>query len=295
MAEIKPMLLKEELYSEGIFNQYKDWICQIKENGVFSIIHIKDNKIVGIRNRSNNPIFYLYPELEDIKFKFKEGILIAEIAVFRDIYIDIETGRELTTEDMSNLPRGAIKITKSSFYGDRYRGIPGIDQRRSRKVDADNSVTIVAHDILKLDNQVTINLPYHKRYELLCQNIEDTDKIKIAKNYKINELWDKVVKENLEGMVMKNPNVGYQLGIRSNDYIKVKNYKDTEVVVENTEENPKGIKIFGTSTINGETIKIECQMGGNFNINVGETIKVTYLDICNRRLIQPHIKNGNAN
>ena len=258
MAEIKAMKLKEKLYDEGIFDEYKGYYSQIKENGVFGILHIKGNKIVGIRNRTNNPIFYLYPEFEDVKFKFNEGILVAEIVVFKN--------------------------GKSVFYG-------GIDQRRSRKDDKENMVTAVVHDILKLEKQITINLPYSKRYELLSQNIGDEDRVRIFKNYDIRELWDKVIKENLEGMVLKNPKANYQLGIRSADYVKVKNYKETEVLIEDTEENEKGIKIFGTTTIGGETLKVDCQFQ-NGGVNIGETVKVRYLDIFNGRLIQPTKSNG---
>ena len=185
----------------------------------------------------------------------------------------------------------AIKIMKSSFYGDKEKGIPGIDQRRSRKEDKENMVTIVVHDILKLEKQITINFPYNKRYELISQNVDGENKVRIAENYDIKVLWNKVIKENLEGMVLKNPKASYQLGIRSADYIKVKNYKETEVLVEDTEENEKGIKIFGTATIGNDTLKVECQFQ-NGGVNIGETVKVRYLDIYNGRLIQPTKVNG---
>ena len=254
MAELKPMLLSEIFFKDGVFEQYKWHIAQVKENGVYAMIHIKNHKIVGIRNRNNNPIFYLYPELENVVFSFNDGILISEICVF--------------------------KWGKSVFYG-------GIDARRTRKHDKNNPVTAIIHDILKIDSKVTINLPYKERYAIIKQNVANSEFIMVAENYEPEELWKMVIKQNYEGLVIKNPMASYHLGLRSQDYIKCKNYKTIEIEVEGVEENLKGTKVIGRTDINGENIEVECQIQNQFNIIKGQKIPIKYLDIVGRRLIQP--------
>lgn len=260
---IEPMLLEEV---EGKEILEKPWIFQIKENGVRAIIHVKDHKIVGIRNRSNNPILYCFPELKNIVFDCDTAILDAEIVVFKN--------------------------GKTIFY-------KGIDQRRSSpdaKKLRECPATIVLFDIIQFEQEVLINKPYKDRLALL-------DKFKYSKGMSqaayeslvqvvrtSNDgvaLWEKVVRENHEGLVAKDPNAIYELGKRSKQYIKVKNYKYVDVIVERTEPNPKGTKIFANVLIDDIPIQVECQQAGAFNIGVGDTIRVKYLDIVNDRLIQP--------
>lgn len=254
MTEFKPMLLSEHFYKDGIFDQYDGWIAQIKENGVYAVIHVKNHKIVGIRNRENNPIFHLYPELENIQFQFNEAMLIAEICVFKD--------------------------GKSVFYG-------GIDQRRTRKHDKNHAVTAIIHDILKIDGRIVITQPYIQRYAIIKEKVANHGFIRVAECFNPKELWSLVIKRDLEGLVLKNPKACYQIGVRSNDYIKVKNYKFVEVIVDDVEENPKGVKIIGRSDVNGENIEVECQLGGVFNAVKGQKVPIKYLDIVGKRLIQP--------
>lgn len=253
MAKVEPMLLNET-YDKEILKDDSKWF-QIKENGVRAIVHVKDGKIIGIRNRTNNPILYQFPELREIKFPFDTAILDGEICVF-----DGE---------------------RSVFYG-------GIDKRRS----APNEKTLnmyparlVVFDVLKMEDEVLVMKPYKYRYETIARKAGTfQDKhFKLALNYNGQELWDRVVKENLEGVVIKNPMAMYELGKRSSNFIKLKNYKTADVIVEKTEPNEKGTKIYGKL---GE-IEVECQLAGVFDVEIGSAQTIKYLDISGNKLIQP--------
>lgn len=250
---LKPMLLTE-VWEKSILEDTSKML-QIKENGIRSIIHVKNKRIVGIRNRSNNPILYLFPELREIDFPFERAILDAEICVFKN--------------------------GKSVFYG-------GIDKRRSipsEKILKEYPATIVVFDVVLIDQENLLMKPYEYRYKKL-EVLKVNDGLKVAKNFK-KDIWDRVVKENLEGVVIKNPKAVYSSGKRSPDYLKLKNYKITDVIVEATEQNDKGTKVFGKANIKGEQIQVECQIGGVFDIELGTTQTIKYLDIYEGRLIQP--------
>lgn len=264
--EISPMLLTEveddmTLIKYQSTGPHNTKLYQEKHNGVRAIIHVKDHKIVGIRGRSNNPLLYCYPELKEEKFLWDTAILDAEIVVLKD--------------------------GKSVFYG-------GIDQRRTTPTTAklrDYPVSVIVFDAIQLENDVLINKPYKERLGLLQGyrwGGELGGRIHLVETTSDGEaLWNKVILENREGIVVKDPNGIYELGKRSKQYIKIKNYKYVDVTVDKTEPNPKGTKIFSTVEIDGKTINVECQQAGAFSIMPGDIVRVKYLDIVGERLIQP--------
>lgn len=256
--EIEPMLLEEVEDMSLLDNPNK--IFQEKHNGTRAIIHIKGGKIVGIRGRSNNPLLFCYPELKEVQFSFDTAILDGEVCVFKE--------------------------GKSVFYG-------GIDQRRSSPTAAklrDYPVTLIVFDAIQFEDQVLVYKPYSERLNILELNIGLTysNRCRVVESTQDGRtLWNKMVTDNREGVVVKEPKGIYELGKRSKQFLKLKNYKLVDVVVENTEVNEKGTKIFATTDIGGKAIKVEAQQAGMFNIHVGDTIRVKYLDVVGERLIQP--------
>lgn len=262
MVEIKPMLLTEIKLAKEDLTKYKGWYVQEKHNGVRSIIHIKNHRIVGVRSRTDKPTLYLYPELKDVIIpEVETGILDSEICVFKN--------------------------DKSVFYG-------GIDKRRSRDTARTKElpVKIIVFDVIFWNGQVCLQKPYRERYTLISQ-IKPQERVEVVVNKEIVEIsdlegfWDMIKQQDREGMVLKNPMAIYELGGRSKQNIKVKNYKQVDVVVESTEQNEKGTKIFGKVVIKGQEIEVEAQIGGK-DVPIGSTQTITYLDIYNNRLIQPH-------
>jgi len=249
-------MLLTETWDKSILNDTTKWF-QIKENGVRAWVHIKDGKIVGIRNRSNHPILYCFPELKNASFPFKVAILDCEIVVF--------------------------KKGKSVFYG-------GIDKRRSepsQSILKEYPATIVVFDALHINGETLIMKPYKYRYEKLS-GIIMSDYVMVAENYfNGQELWGKVVNENLEGVVIKNPNSIYEVGKRSTQQLKYKNYKLAEIKVNKTEPNEKGTKVYAKTVIEGKEVEVEVQLGGIFDVENGTTHWIKYLDIYGNRLVQP--------
>ena len=141
---------------------------------------------------------------------------------------------------------------------------------------------------------------YQKRYGELKASFSDNQFFKVAELIdNPAEYWkDKVVAENREGLVIKNPKALYEFDTRSKQYLKLKNYKEVEVVVDSLESNKAGTKIYGNAVICGNQIDVECQFGGIDDLQVGQKVPVQYLDIVGKRLIQPHKmkgwKNGNS-
>lgn len=254
--QIEPMLLTE-VEDKSILEK-PGWIYQQKYNGVRAIIHVKDHKIVGIRGRSNNPLLFCFPEFKDIIFPFESAILDGEIIV--------------------------EKNGQSIYYG-------GIDHRRTAPTPArlkEFPATIIVFDIIQLVGEPLIYRPYHERLHLIEQSILPTEHIRCIESTPDGKiLWDKIVAEDREGVVCRDPMGLYELGKRSHQVIKAKNYKHVDVKVEKTEPNAKGTKIYAHTSINGGDVVVECQRGGCFDIHEGDIVRVKYLDIVGGRLVQP--------
>jgi len=254
--EQKHMLL-EETYDKSVL-EGQNKCYQPKINGERAFVHVKNHKVVGIRNRSNAPVLYRFPELREIEFLFHTGILDCEIAIFKN--------------------------GKSIFYG-------GIDQRRSepsQKTLKELPVTIVVFDALKIDDEVLMNKPYKYRLEKIKSIIQENDKIKVIESFENGkELWNRVVEQDLEGVVIKSLSGIYQMDKRVD--LKMKNYKFTDVIVEKTEPNSKGVKIFGKTTINGKTIEVECQIPLMTDIEIGSVQTIKYLEFIGEKISQPTI------
>lgn len=261
MATVECMLLSEVTDKSVLDDNTKQY--QIKENGVRAFVHVKDSKIVGIRGRSGGPLTYMFPELRGAKLNCDTAILDCEVCVFDD------NGR-------------------SVYY-------KGIDQRRSTPSEAklkQYPVTLVVFDVIYLNGKSLLTEPYWKRYRHL-EGISASDNIKVSKGYSDGrKLWEKIVSENHEGLVIKNPDAIYDPGKYSKEYIKLKNYKPADVTVDHAESNPKGCKIFGKSIVDGQVIDVEVQIHGVQDVQPGEVYKIKYLDIIGNKFIQPTINNG---
>lgn len=189
---VKPMLLSE---SDSI--PKKNFIYELKYDGMRALIYI-DSKNLKIFNRHEKDITYLFPEFKEItKLVSKKCILDGEIICVKDGKPDFSK-----LQNRIHLKNNK-KILSQSMW---------------------NRATFICFDILFYDKNVCL-LPLYKRKKLL-ETIDDNDifvKSKIF--YDGNKLFKNIKKFDLEGIVCKNVNSKYIVNSRSDEWIKVKNYK----------------------------------------------------------------------
>jgi bifunctional non-homologous end joining protein LigD len=265
MSEIKPMLLTEMEFTPDVWAKFGTWLFQEKENGIRAIGHFKNGKMTSMRGRRNNTLLHLFPEFTQLKLNEEcDAILDGEVIV-------------------------ADEKGRSMFYG-------GINQR-DKKLHPENvpkfPITFVVFDVLYLKGQVVVDKPYSERLALIQTLFSDTANMRVVKNIENpKEYWEnKVVKENREGLVIKNPNGKYEVDTRSKNNLKLKFYKIAQVIVDALENNPKGVKVSG-HTADGLLAEVQWSSSGFENIKIGDTIPVEYLDVVNNKMVQPHKVKG---
>ena len=180
-----------------------------------------------------------------------------------------------------------VQLSKNGkdFY---YQGIDGRRSLPSKKTLEELPAKFVVFDALKINGENLLMKSYKYRLEKLQSTLKNLPTVELIETFTDGRaLWERVIKEDWEGLTCKNPMAAYELGKRSKDSIKKKNYKFVDVKVEKTEPNSHGIKIFGKGIIQDKEIDIEAQMAGIFDIAVGDIRKVKYLDFTGTKIIQP--------
>lgn len=195
-----PMLLEE---IDKPFDS-DDYIFEIKFDGFRAIIFASPRE-VKIQSRNKHDITYLYPELQSIKKFVKKNVIF--------------DGEIISTED----------------------GVPSFSklQKRSRlkkqsQIDYESEndhVTFIAFDIL-YENKDLTEFPLLERKEYL-NKYQDTEYFVKSKaiECKGKELFKKVKKLDLEGIVAKKKNGTYHINSRTDDFIKIKNIQRDEFYI----------------------------------------------------------------
>ena len=182
----KPMLLKQ---IKKPFND-KDFIYELKFDGHRALI-FANNKNILVQSRNGKDITFLYPELESIKKIVNKNVIF---------------DGEIICE--SNGKPSFKKIQTRSHL---------------KKEMINNPAKFIAFDIL-YENKDLTNLNLLKRKEIL-NKYRDTDVFVKSKYIKEKgvELFKKIQKLKLEGIVAKNVNGKYHINKRTDDFIKIKN------------------------------------------------------------------------
>lgn len=196
----KPMLLKEIAKP---FNS-KDYIFEMKFDGIRALI-FTDGDEFYIQSRNIKDITYMFPELETIKNLVKSKVIFdGEIVAFDKNVPSFSKLQERL--HLKNLKTIKLKSDYEPVY-------------------------FIVFDILYEGTDLT-NMSLIDRKNIL-KKYKDSEcfyKCKYIDNNGI-ELFNKIKKNNLEGIVAKKKDAPYLINKRSDNYIKIKNIKDGEFYV----------------------------------------------------------------
>jgi len=221
-GKVKPMLAYP---TEKAFNN-KEWVFEIKWDGVRAILFNEDDKI-KLQSRSGNDITSKYPEI-------------------------VSSARKSLTRSKSAIIDGEIVVLDEN-------GIPNFQAHQRRMnvaskreimvLSAEVPCTFYAFDVLYQEDKNLKKLSYLDRRGILSQILKTNDRIKIS-DY-IEEKGIDILKRSkelqLEGIIAKHKSSIYREGVRSRDWLKIKNTKTQDcVVVGYTRGIGNRINLFGS-------------------------------------------------
>lgn len=204
--QIKPMLASPV---EKPFND-KGWVFEIKWDGVRAIL-FKHKKDIKIQSRNGNEITQKYPEIvNEIKNSLKDcesAVLDGEIVVLNE----------------NGVP---------DFHAHQHR--MNVQNRREiMALSVETPATYYLFDILYKEGKDLKSLNYLDRRKILSNTIKTNESIKISDyiEEKGIDILESSKKLNLEGIMAKHKDSTYREGIRSKEWLKIKNTKTQDCVV----------------------------------------------------------------
>ncbi|MDD5012269.1 MAG: ATP-dependent DNA ligase [Candidatus Nanoarchaeia archaeon] len=217
---IKAMLAqKAKNVKEGFDAVGKPCAIEYKYDGFRLIIHKKGNQIILFTRRLEN-VTKQFPEVAD--------------------YI-----RKYVKADSAILDSEAVGFDKKTK---EYKPFQSISQRIRRKYDIEKlqeelPVEINVFDILYYNGKSLLNEPFRKRTELIRKIIEPhpykiihSKQIITEDENKANEFYRRALKDNQEGVMMKNLDAEYNPGSRVGHMLKIKpEEKDFDLVITGAE------------------------------------------------------------
>ena len=210
---LKPMLLKEV---DKPFND-KDYIYEIKFDGIRAIVYA-NKKTINIYSRNGKEITHLYPELENIKeIVSKNTIFDGEIVLFEN-----------------NKPSFSKLLERNNTK----------KKNKIKSYQQNYPVNFMCFDILYEGKDLN-ELTLLERKKILSK-YKDNDHFN--KTFFIEEkginLFKEIKKLNLEGIVAKKKDSIYEIGVRTYNWLKIKNIKQEEFYIGGYTINKNNLSLY---------------------------------------------------
>jgi DNA ligase D-like protein (predicted ligase)/DNA ligase D-like protein (predicted 3'-phosphoesterase) len=261
MKNYKPMLAKT---AESPFSS-KDWIYELKWDGIRAISYINDE--LNIKSRNQKELKNNFPELLELKNLANHVVLDGEIVFIKDGKVGFE-----------NLLK-RVQATSSNEI---------------KRLQAKYPVLYILFDILEKNGKPLINKPLVERKKILEETVKEGKNVifSVFIEEKGEDYYKATIQKDLEGTMAKKKNSIYEPGKRSSNWLKIKMVKECDCVIfgytkgTGKRETTFGALILGLYT--GKTPIFIGKVGTGFNqkslklLNQKlQTLKVTQKTIQN--------------
>ena len=202
----------------------KDWIFEIKWDGIRAISYIDD--ALSLRSRNGKELKHNFPELDELKTLASSVVLDGEIVVMSEGKADFQT--LLERANTSN-PRD-IEYLASKF-----------------------PATYIVFDILEKDGNPLTSLPLIERKRMLREQVKEGSRVVFS--FFVEEegeaYYQAALKKGIEGIIAKKKDSLYESGVRSDKWLKIKRVASCDCVIfgytkgEGARESTFGALILG--------------------------------------------------
>ncbi|MGG6460295.1 MAG: DNA ligase D, partial [Candidatus Eiseniibacteriota bacterium] len=187
-----------------------EWVFEIKWDGVRAITYIH-NELIRIESRNGNNITKKYPDI----YSALKNMDVAKHSIVLD--------GEIVVLDEKGLPN----------FQDHQLRMNVSNQREIEVLAKKIPATFYVFDILHLDGKDLRSLAYMERRKLLSEILFPNNFVKISDYIEDNgsQMLKHTLEFNLEGIVAKRKSGRYRVGVRSHDWLKIKNTKSQDCVI----------------------------------------------------------------
>jgi bifunctional non-homologous end joining protein LigD len=203
---IKPMLAKS---TEKPFDD-SEWIFELKWDGYRAIT--ETGKELKLYSRNGISFLNYYPNIEEELHKIKKSFVL--------------DGEIVATDE---------------------KGIPSFQLLQNYE-EGDAALTYYVFDILKLRKKDLTSLPLLERKAILKKELKESAHVKYSDHIigQGKKFFEAAKKKELEGIIAKKGDGIYSIGLRSANWLKIKNNKGQEAVIAGFTAPRNSRKFFGS-------------------------------------------------
>ena len=196
----KPMLAQS---AEAPFSS-KDWIFEVKWDGIRAISYTNDE--LSIRSRNDKELKYNFPELEELRSLTRNAVLDGEILVIKEGKTDFQTLIERS------------RLTKTGDINYMTQKSPA---------------SYVVFDILEKDDKALIDLPLMERKKILKETLREGKRVVLSVfvEEEGETYYEEAIKKRVEGIMAKKKDSRYTPGVRSENWLKIKKLLSSDCVI----------------------------------------------------------------
>jgi len=243
----------------------EDWIFEIKWDGIRAISYIYEELFIKSRNQKelkNN-----FPELKELKDLTNNVVLDGEIIVMKGGKVDFQ----------AILKRVQLSSPQEIEY-----------------MTHEFPVTYIIFDILEKENESLIQIPLIERKKILKETVGEGKYVVLSVYIEERgEIYYKaILKNGLEGLMAKEKQSVYEPGVRSNNWLKIKESKSCDCVIcgytigKGNRRDTFGALLLGLFD-NGELLYIG-KVGTGFTQDELETLKELFKSLETKDIPAPN-------
>jgi DNA ligase D-like protein (predicted ligase)/DNA ligase D-like protein (predicted 3'-phosphoesterase) len=196
----RPMLAQA---TQAPFNS-KDWIFEIKWDGIRAISYVDDE--LSITSRNGKELKHNFPELGELKDLARNVVVDGEIVVVKDQKADFQAVLE-RTETTSQLDIEYLSRSSPATY--------------------------VLFDILEKDGKTLTDLPLDERKRILKDSVREGKHVILSmfEEEDGESYYAAAIKRGIEGVMAKRKDSRYEPGARSGSWLKIKKLTSCDCVI----------------------------------------------------------------
>jgi DNA ligase D-like protein (predicted ligase)/DNA ligase D-like protein (predicted 3'-phosphoesterase) len=182
----------------------KDWIFEIKWDGIRAISYVDDE--LSITSRNGTELKHNFPELHELKDLTRNAVVDGEIVVMKEQKADFQA---VVERSRATSPRDIEYLSHKS------------------------PATYILFDILEKEGKTLTDLPLAERKRILKDSVRDGEHIilSIFEEEEGESYYEAAIKRGIEGVVAKRKDSRYEPGTRSGSWLKIKRLTSCDCVI----------------------------------------------------------------
>jgi DNA ligase D-like protein (predicted ligase)/DNA ligase D-like protein (predicted 3'-phosphoesterase) len=196
----KPMLAKDSVKPFS----GKDWVFEIKWDGFRAVSYVEEP--FSVRSRNQKELRQNFPELEQLRHLGRGLVVDGEIVVMKD-------GKP----DFQRLLERGQAVSKREI------------ERQATRAPA----VYIVFDVLEKDGESLTGLPLVERKRILKESLTEGSNVLVSDFIEENgeAYYRLVLEKGLEGVVAKRKDSPYEEGLRTGNWLKIKQLKTCDCII----------------------------------------------------------------